>query len=247
MENDAEQRCEKYVTEALLVAPTSVEALQTLASVRVSQQRVDDAVAALQRSFSLWRDLDVNSAEVPTYASRINLSKLLIETSQHETALEVLERLQLEDDQLPDLWYLGGWCLFLLGEQEPEGSVERLELWETCREWLGNCEKVSPPPPTPSVFGGADWVKSCMLRLSGRTKASRNMPRSCWQMSMRYLRSETRTRKTGRRRSGRTMRTMRWRNNGLGSSVQGWGQKSLCALLFAVEWEGGFCWFGCVE
>lgn len=145
MESDAEQRCEKYVTEALLVVPTSVEALQTLASVRVSQQRVDDAVAALQRSFSLWKDLDVGSAEVPTYASRINLSKLLIETSQHETALEVLERLQLEDDQLPDLWYLGGWCLFLLGEQESEGSVERMELWETCREWLRNCETVSPP------------------------------------------------------------------------------------------------------
>lgn len=153
METDAEQRCEKLVTEALLVVPTSAEALQTLASVRVSQQRVEDAVAALQRSFSLWKDLDVSSGEIPTYASRINLSKLLIETEQHETALEVLERLQLEDDQLPDLWYLGGWCLFLLGEQEPEGSHERAELWTTSREWLENCETVSPPPsPLPQDF-----------------------------------------------------------------------------------------------
>lgn len=152
METDAEQRCEKLVTEALLVVPTSAEALQTLASVRVSQQRVEDAVAALQRSFSLWKDLDVSSEEIPTYASRINLSKLLIETEQHETALEVLERLQLEDDQLPDLWYLGGWCLFLLGEQEPEGGHGRAELWATSREWLENCETVSPPPPPDFCF-----------------------------------------------------------------------------------------------
>lgn len=160
METDAEQRCEKFVTEALLIVPTSAEALQTLASVRVSQQRVEDAVAALQRSFSLWKDLDVSSGEIPTYASRINLSKLLIETEQHEMALEVLERLQLEDDQLPDLWYLGGWCLFLLGEQEPEGSHGRAELWATSREWLENCETVSSLSlPRTFAFGGTDRMK----------------------------------------------------------------------------------------
>lgn len=57
-EHDAEERCERYVTEALLVVPASPEALQTLASVRVSQQRYGDAVAALQRSYLLWKDLD---------------------------------------------------------------------------------------------------------------------------------------------------------------------------------------------
>lgn len=141
MEPDAEERCEKYVTEALLVVPTSAEALQTLASVRISQQRGEDAIAALKRSFAVWKD---SEDSVPTFASRINLSKLLIETGEYETALEVLERLQLEDDQLPDLWYLGGWCLYLLGEQEKEGK-ERVELWEGAREWLGNCETVGYP------------------------------------------------------------------------------------------------------
>lgn len=162
MEPDAEARCESYVTEALLLAPSSPEALQTLASIRISQQRPADAVAALQRSFNAWKHLTAGTGSdnetIPTYASRINLAKLLIETAQHETALDVLERLQAEDDQLPDLWYLGGWCLFLLGQQEEEqGGGGRAELWAAGREWLRGCEAVGFPPSFPLVwlvFGG---------------------------------------------------------------------------------------------
>lgn len=57
MEPDAEPKCEQYVTEALLAVPDSAEALQTLASVRISQTRFDDAKAALSRSFAVWKDL----------------------------------------------------------------------------------------------------------------------------------------------------------------------------------------------
>ncbi|KAI5839840.1 hypothetical protein DFP73DRAFT_518309, partial [Morchella snyderi] len=143
---DAESRCETYTTEALLLSPTSAEALQTLASLRLSQQRPTDAVAALQRSLSLWLHPSSPSAaadddtNTPSYAARVNLAKLLIETQQYDSALDVLERLQLEDDQLPDLWYLGGWCLFLYGEQAGgAASAERRELWAGAREWLANC------------------------------------------------------------------------------------------------------------
>ena len=106
------------MTEALLARPDDAEALATLASVRISQQRTEDAVAALERAFAAWKDLPDESAAVPSYATRITLARLLIETERFETAIEVLERLQGEDDQLPDLWYLGGWTMFLLGEGE---------------------------------------------------------------------------------------------------------------------------------
>lgn len=235
MEPDAEERCEKYVTEALLVVPTSAEALQTLASVRISQQRGDDAVAALQRSFGLWRDLELGADGIPTYASRINLSKLLIETEQYETALEVLERLQLEDDQLPDLWYLGGWCLFLLGEVEEEGSRERVELWETAREWLGNCEMVGLV--SLSAGGCADGG-SCMWRLIGRMRGLRNMRRSCWRGLMRCYRRVWRTRRRTRRRmrSGRMMRMMRWWSNGFDDGL---GKVYVDIVSFALVFFNG--------
>jgi tetratricopeptide (TPR) repeat protein len=142
MEPDAESRCEAYVTEALLAMPESCEALQTLASVRISQQRVEDAVAALQRA---TEQLGKEGAELPSYAVRIGLARLLIETAQYESAIEVLERLQAEDDQLPDLWYLGGWTLFLLGERERGRKEGWMELWEAAREWLQSCQQVHPP------------------------------------------------------------------------------------------------------
>ncbi|KAI5855684.1 hypothetical protein BZA05DRAFT_389342 [Tricharina praecox] len=142
MDADAEARCEAYVTQALLAVPDSAEALQTLASVRISQQRVQDAVAALERAVGAWKELEAESPEMPSYAARISQARLLIETEQYETAVEVLERLQAEDDQLPDLWYLGGWTLFLLGERERPRREGWAELWEAAREWLKTCQQL---------------------------------------------------------------------------------------------------------
>lgn len=61
-------------------------------------------------------------------------------------ALEVLERLILEDDQSVEAWYLGGWCLNLLAEkqeapkdEEPEQETpesKRLASLVASREWL---------------------------------------------------------------------------------------------------------------
>jgi hypothetical protein len=54
MEDDAEQRCEQYVNAALAVDPTSFEALQMLASVRLSQSRSAEADEALEKSLATW-------------------------------------------------------------------------------------------------------------------------------------------------------------------------------------------------
>lgn len=53
-------------------------------------------------------------------------------------ALQVLERLILEDDESIEAWYLGGWCLYLLAEKEKEESSEekRRESMVASRVWL---------------------------------------------------------------------------------------------------------------
>ncbi|KAL4943348.1 hypothetical protein BDV06DRAFT_211098 [Aspergillus oleicola] len=147
-EEDAESRCEALITEALLVQPNSPEVLQTLASIRISQLREDDARAALSRSLELWKDLPPEDPNVPDFPTRISLSRLLMEVSMLLEALEVLERLILEDDQSVEAWYLGGWCLNLLAEKgeapkDPE-EAESTEAPESkrqaslvaSREWL---------------------------------------------------------------------------------------------------------------
>jgi len=149
-EEDAEARCEALVTEACLVAPNSPEPLQTLASVRISQTKLDDARAALSRSIDLWDNLPPEHPDVPEFPTRISLSRLLMEAEMEEKALDVLERLVAEDDSSVEAWYLGGWCLHLLAgkgqaqEQVSEAgdhaeiTTERFRLLKSSRDWLQN-------------------------------------------------------------------------------------------------------------
>ena len=54
----AEKTCERLLDLALGTDQNNVEALQTLASVRLSQQRPDEAKECLERAWSGWKDLD---------------------------------------------------------------------------------------------------------------------------------------------------------------------------------------------
>jgi tetratricopeptide (TPR) repeat protein len=140
-EEDAEARCEAAVTEALLFAPSNPEPLQTLASIRISQLRHEDAKAALARSMDLWKDLDPDDDKVPDYSTRISLSRLLMEAELEDEAFEVLERLIGENDGSVEAWYLGGWCLHLLaGKQKAKGEDDAAtQDLRTSRDWLENC------------------------------------------------------------------------------------------------------------
>ena len=131
----AETQCEKLISEALLVAPGCAEPLQTLASIRISQGRVAEAKDALRDSMAVWTkepeeekeeeeqdeddddDESLLSARIPDFATRISLSRLLMEVGMSSEALGVLETLIAEDDGSVEAWYLGGWCLYLLGQK----------------------------------------------------------------------------------------------------------------------------------
>ncbi|KAJ5280993.1 hypothetical protein N7478_006365 [Penicillium angulare] len=143
-EEDAEARCEALITEAITVTPEAPEVLQTLASIRISQMRTEDAQAALKKSVGLWKDLAPEDPKVPDFAVRISLARLLMEVTLELEALDVLERLILEDDQSVEAWYLGGWCLYLLAEkqeapksvQDDEAESPRHASLVASREWL---------------------------------------------------------------------------------------------------------------
>ncbi|KAF2221184.1 TPR domain-containing protein, partial [Elsinoe ampelina] len=151
-EEDAEQKCETLITEAMMYAPESPGVLQCLASVRLSQVRVDEAKSALKRSMAVWKDLDPDDESVPDYAARISLARLLMEAEMEEDAMIVLERLALEDDTSVESCYLGGWCLHLMAEKRqgtlPDGGEtgangsnlddEAVSLLQASRKWLTN-------------------------------------------------------------------------------------------------------------
>ena len=143
-EDDAEQKCEALVTEATMVAPQFAEPWQTLANVRISQQRMEDARAALKRSLDLWKDLPPENTIVPDFPTRVSLARLLMEADMDVEAIEVLERLVGEDDSSVEVWYLGGWGLYILGEKQKNGEVKGQDgdgeswrvSWISSRQWL---------------------------------------------------------------------------------------------------------------
>ena len=123
-EEDAEQKCQALVDKAQNVAkqfntPTLPEPLQILASLRLSQDRPDDAAIALKESLKLWRD---HTSLRPPYPMRISLSRLLIESGLLEDGIQVLDELRAEDDSVVDLWYLLGWTWHLREQQLKEST-----------------------------------------------------------------------------------------------------------------------------
>jgi hypothetical protein len=127
-----------------MVAPDSPEPLQTLASVRISQLRIDDARATLTRSLELWKDLPAGDPRVPGFPMRVSLARLLLEAEMEDEAIEVLERLVDEDDESIEVWYLGGWGLYIMGEKKKEFASTNADkdrddwraLWIASRDWL---------------------------------------------------------------------------------------------------------------
>ena len=147
-DKEAEEQCNKIMEEAIRIAPDSVETLQTLASVRISQLRRDEAKEHLSKSLSLWKDLPPEDARVPAFPTKISLSRLLMEAEMEEEALEVLERLITEDDQSVEAWYLGGWCQHLLaekrksqmnGDADEDSASEMSITLRRSRKWLLQC------------------------------------------------------------------------------------------------------------
>lgn len=142
-EDDAEKICEAYVTEAVAVCPDRLSAgvLQTLASVRISQERLEDAREALRRSVNLWKDLPVEADHEarPDFATRVSLSRLLMEVEAEMEALAVLELLVREEDESVEAWYLGGWCQVLLSQKEGLAENDKQKLQEQATTWLNTC------------------------------------------------------------------------------------------------------------
>ncbi|KAF8937437.1 hypothetical protein EDD21DRAFT_340919 [Dissophora ornata] len=147
-EPNAESQCESFLTQAMQVEPVTPEVYQTLASVRLSQQRVDEAKAALAQGLTLWLGSDPTEEDGPTpdYETRLALVKLLLETAMYDEAFTVLNGLIDENDQVPDTLYLFGWANYIAAEESvdsaPDAEEERREQLDNAREALNACVKL---------------------------------------------------------------------------------------------------------
>lgn len=129
-ELNAEKSCETAIMNALLLDSESLEALQTLASLRISQSRPADAAAILfpsaTRILTAIRQYEARSlkyelidieeddaTDVPSPELCIAFAKLLLEVCGQniefaEHAQVILEHVLALDDEQPEAWYLLG-------------------------------------------------------------------------------------------------------------------------------------------
>ncbi|KAJ7274372.1 hypothetical protein B0H12DRAFT_1088361, partial [Mycena haematopus] len=167
----AEKTCEDLLASALQTDPGNSEALQALASVRMSQQRPDEAKQCLEQAWSVWKDLDLDDPKLPPIPTRLALVKLFLELALFTPSLLVLHGIMASDDQEVEAWYLEGWCFFLMSEQaqapENSGKLDELtwqELAIDARDCLATCESLhinEGHPDTPLL----EHVKELMAKL----------------------------------------------------------------------------------
>ncbi|TMS10610.1 putative assembly chaperone of rpl4 [Larimichthys crocea] len=142
MVEGAADKCREYIEKALQYHHDNPEALQLMASYLFSTERNQEGKEYLLKSVGLWLPAQKESAS----SSRTE------EDSQ--MAVDVLEGLLEEDDEVVQVWYLSGWVCYLQLEkakeqQEREGrevTEEEKEEWkalkEAARSYLTNAKKM---------------------------------------------------------------------------------------------------------
>jgi tetratricopeptide (TPR) repeat protein len=98
--------CEKFVSEALKNDPQSThpEALMTLASLRMSQQKPEDALQAMNKCYDIFKDEEIYEKR-PPFEFRHNAAKIFMELNEHLKATEIWESLLEEDDTIAEVYY----------------------------------------------------------------------------------------------------------------------------------------------
>uniref|UniRef100_UPI0037E78378 uncharacterized protein n=1 Tax=Semicossyphus pulcher TaxID=241346 RepID=UPI0037E78378 len=165
MEEGAADKCKEFIERALQYHYDNPEALQLMASYLFSTERNQEGKEYLMKSVGLWLPAQKQSAAslsteedtqnvIPPYEPRITTAKLLIECEEYEMAVDVLEGLLEEDDEVVQVWYLSGWVCYLQLEkakeqqerEEREVTEEEKEEWkaltEAARSYLTNAKKL---------------------------------------------------------------------------------------------------------
>ncbi|CCF56881.1 hypothetical protein KAFR_0B05850 [Kazachstania africana CBS 2517] len=134
MEPNAESECENLINKAMEISEnTSPEAWSTLGSIRISQQRFEDACGAFRQS---WKFFEERKNEISKIASESNtqegsydefvdmlqpllsLAKMCVEVGLYDIALKVENAIKEVDEDNMEGYYLEGFTNYLVAKVE---------------------------------------------------------------------------------------------------------------------------------
>lgn len=131
MEESAEQECDSWIDKSMQLDPTNPEAWSLLASIRISQQRAQEASEAIKKAWELFSAkkalLEQSATENATLAAQarteaeylaladplVALARFAIEMGLFEDAAEIAASVQDINDQSIESSYLGGFANYL--------------------------------------------------------------------------------------------------------------------------------------
>ncbi|KAG7895560.1 hypothetical protein KL925_000269 [Ogataea polymorpha] len=134
MESAAEEECEKCIQLALSLDNTNGETWSLLASIRISQQKTQEAREAVQKSWELFEHKKASLEESSEPESQmeyidlcqplITLSKYAIETGLFELATAIASSVQDINEQSVESYYLEGFAYLLAARRNQNGISE---------------------------------------------------------------------------------------------------------------------------
>lgn len=130
MEAEAESQCEELINKALEISDNkSAEALTTLGSIRISQQRFAEASEAFNKSWELFekRKQNINnncdtaqdlatSELVELLQPLLNLAKMCIEMGLYEVTLKIVGAIRDIDEDNLEGYYLEGFTHYMIAK-----------------------------------------------------------------------------------------------------------------------------------
>ena len=136
-DSDAEQQCETNLQQALALQENNLDALQTMAQLRLLRKRDGDAKALLERVVARTLEIIAQNAEEqslgslmgagqvnakprnknnepPSIEFRMQTSRFLTELAMWRESMKILEGVVGDDDECIEAWYLLAFALFRL-------------------------------------------------------------------------------------------------------------------------------------
>lgn len=101
---NAEAECQAALEAALQADPNSVDALLTAANFCVCQQNRDRALEHLDRAAEILKGLEDDSRPPPQVC--MTAAKMYVELEEHEKAIEQLEEVLVDDEELVEAHYM---------------------------------------------------------------------------------------------------------------------------------------------
>jgi len=176
---EAEAECSRCVEKATEIDQNNPEAWQTRARLHLIKSEYKEAKDTLNKSLELWLPtymavLDNRPQEASNfdpievcpllYTTRLSTARMLIELEEWEKAVNVLDGLVEEDDEIVDPWYLLGWL------NKVRSDTEKEEVYlGNARHYLTKAKEVHQKNPTKDK-GMINHIKELLNELGPETE-----------------------------------------------------------------------------